>query len=466
MKFPLPVLPHHVAIQCAPSVTRWVSLRRSGPGSYEAAVNEIDTVGKNVLELKSSLPLAPSKVILVIHREEMLTKTLRLPSIHSKELASMVAFMLPQELPYGIAEIAYFFEVLGARPDGYTEVTVFWTPRKNVEEKIKFLRTLGLETDEVIASSQALALYYHKLREKNPALPERAGLMHVENQHAELVIIDKGRALGSRLIKKGLKSLAREREESINEILMNAEALKKETALPFQTLFVTGSPSSSDWMPALAQALQVSVQPLDWLPKVHCEHQDSTAIALLGAVLFERFPSGTLLPSDLKKVRTEEREKKAVRHSLITLTLCVAFSLGMLYLASLQNELHLSRILAEFKALKFKTKGAIQMAHELAWMEKIQREKTVPLELLASLPSLTPPEITLTEIAYDKKEGIRLRGLGETHQIISRYLKALKSFPHIAQAVFDFSQRRIQEGREYFEFQISAKMRGWETNHA
>ena len=96
----------------------------------------------------------------------------------------------------------------------------------------------------------------------------------------------------------------------------------------------------------------------------------------------------------------------------------------------------------------------------------IEKGKTVPLEFLSSLPGLVPPQISLTQIEYDREQGARLRGAGENNQSITELLKALKSIPRVKSADFDYSRRKMQDGKETFEFQISLKLSPPEVRNA
>ncbi len=458
MKNLLPFSPkkNRLIVKIIENKIQWAYFHSNGKVSFGCT----ETDGKNLLELKSSLPAKPSRVVLVIEREQILTKTFKLPSTNSEELERIVAFKLPQELPYSTSEIVYHFEVDRITNDGYAEVGIAWMLKKNVEEKLRLLKNLELEVDEVLSSSQGLLFYYLKSREKDNNLPLKTIFLNLDQTESELLILEGEKILLSRSIKKGVEALSYGNDVYIRELKGEIDSLEKEglfkkplticLAGPSETIESLGEP--------LSRIAGISIKLLPLSSIIPLEERAAASTDVIGANYYESFRSWSFLPEELKRVRDEAHKASVLGQITICFVVIAISSLASLYSNLLNKEIEKNRLDKELHDLHPKIKQVLHIAQEMEVIEKLQEKKTVPLEFLAALGPLMPPQITLTELNYDEKEGFRLRGLGETYQMISEFIKAIKTIPKVSKADFDFSRRKIQEGKEYFDFQISAKI--------
>lgn len=457
MKFPLK-RQDLLAVEIDPKAIRWAYFT-SRKGALEVDFRENHTEGRNVLEFKSQLPPSPSRTLLIVKRDEMLTKMLRIPSVHPQELARIVAFTLPQELPYDISEIIYRFDVLNTSREGFSNVRVAWMLKKNVEEKLLSLKKLGLEADEIIASDQALLFYYLKSREAAPALQAKETVLSLESDEAEIMAVDGPRILFSYRLKNGFQTLSVNPQEFVQTLKENLEDYKKQTHEAVSSLALT---AVSEITPAvrenLSKWLDVPVRILPTMESLDPRKARAVPAVFLGACFYEAFQPASLLPEELRKLRRAVKSKETRRRIALYLGAFMAFFLAGLYCRLLGQSLTRDKLLQEYSRINQNTKRILRVAEEMEFLGKIENEKSVPLDFLGALPGLVPPQISLTQIEYDREQGFRLRGIGESNQSITDLMKALKGLPRVKAAEFDFSRRKIQDGKEYFEFQISSKI--------
>ncbi|MBI4550315.1 MAG: PilN domain-containing protein [Candidatus Omnitrophica bacterium] len=449
--------PNILALELTDGHLRWACLKGL-PGQTRLTAGQVDTPGKNALEIKAALPAGAARVILIVDRSEILTKNLRLPSTRPEELDRILAFTLPQEIPYEVSEIVYQFSSMPHKIEGFSEVQVSWMLKKNVEEKLRFLNNLGISADEVLTSSESLLNYYLKLRAVQPSLPGHAVLLSLEESQFEIAAIDGAKTFFSKSVKRGLTCLRSEPDTFRRELEAAVESCRKESGAATGTLYLA-SPwkSRHDAAKAIASLTGLSVLPLPEVPDLCRLDGPSVDAKIAGAF----YPSGTargLMPSEFRNVRTSEKQVRSQKQSLIFLSVFMVFSLGFLTLSLLTQNLRSGRINREFGQMNQKSRSVVKMADELALLAELSAQKAVPLALLSALPGIVPQEITLNQIEYNREEGFKIRGLGKSNQSISTLLKSLKGLPLIRAASFDYSKRRVQEGQEYYEFQISAKI--------
>lgn len=451
MKLPFRRREDCLAVEVNHKKIRWAYASRSAKGKV-VSYGESDLGGMNVMELKSALPAKPSRVVLVIGRDEVIVKTLKLPSSHPKEIENLMAFKLPQEIPYGMAEIVYDFEVIRTRPDGFADTHVIWMLRKNVEEKLKFLENLGFEADDVLPSSYGLLGFYQRQREKSPDLPAQTALLRLAPAEAEFLVTDGEKVLFSHAAKKGTDIPGAGKDAFLRELKGYLDAYEKESQTKVEHLRVTGL---YDVFAAVKESLaMVFACPFFYLG----ETKGSTFSGehLAGTCLTQEVGRVGLMPAELKHRRTEARENESARRSLVWMAACAALTLVALAMNLVSLEAKSKRLAAELGKIHPESKKILEIAREMEFIEQLDMKKTVPLAFLALMSSIVPPEVTLTQLDYDEAEGFRIRGLGETHQVIVDLMKSIKTFPETGKADFDFSRRKVQEGREYFDFQISA----------
>jgi Tfp pilus assembly protein PilN len=446
-----------LAVELTDGRLRWACMK-SLPGKTAFTAGQTDVDGKNILELKAALPAGRARVILVVDRNEILTKNLRLPSTRPEELERILAFTLPQELPYEVSEIVYQFNAMPHKIEGFSEVQVAWMLKKNVEEKLLFLKNLGLSADEVIASTESLLNYYLKLRALQTALPSQAVLLSLEETLFEIVGVDGPKTYFSKSAKRGLAALRSDAENFRRELESALESCRKESGAAVTSLYLA-SPwkSRREAAQAIAALLGIPVKPLPEIPEL-CRSESPSIDSKIAGAFYPSGPTRGLMPPEFRNVRASEKQVHSQREGLVFVAVFMIFSLAFLYLMLLTHNLRVARLNREFGQMNLKTRGVVKMAEELSLLAELSAQKAVPLGLLSALPAIVPPEITLTQVEYRREEGFKIRGLGKTNQSISGLLRSLKSLALIKAASFDYSKRRVQEGQEYYEFQISARL--------
>lgn len=446
-----------LAVEINPKNVRWAYFYRRR-GKMDAYYKESSLQSGDLLELKQRLPSVPAGTVLIIPRDEMLTKMLHLPSANAQELARIVAFTLPQELPYELSEIVYRFDVVSTSPEGFSNIQVLWMLKQSIEEKLNRLREIGLEPNEVISSDQSLLFYYLKLRETNAGLQPKELVLNLEAEETEIVFIDGDRLIFSYRMKTGFRTLTANPSDYARTLEEDLEDFKKIPEKPVSLALTSISLITAPIRDNLSVMLGIPVRILPMSGPLYPDQTKPIPADLLGAYFFESYHPGSLLPETLKKARQAVNAKATQRTALIYSAAFMLFITAGLYCHLLGQTAAKNKLLNEYSKLNLNTKRILRVAEEMDLISAIEKRKTVPLEFLSSLPGLVPPQISLTQIEYDRSEGFRLRGAGESNLAITELLKSLKSIPGVQSADFDYSRRKAQDGKEIFEFQISAKL--------
>ena len=322
--------------------------------------------------MKSGLPAHAARTVLLVARDEILTRTLRLPSTHPKEINNLVAYRLPQELPYAIAEIVYHADTLQVNPDGYAQVGVLWTLRKNMESKLASLKEFGIEIDEAIPSTQGLLFYFLRLRAADPTLPSRVFLAALAAKQSELALVDGEKVLFSRSAKHGIEHVFHEKDAFVQECKNFLQAAEKEGWVKPEALCVLGPAEERE--AAMPVFSGITDLPIHWpqdLAGVELPVQGADFAARVGASSGPWESPASLLPTEIREERDLGKKARLARHGLLLSACFMIFSLGGLALDLTAKERRRDALLSEAGNLSPQTKEVLAIAEAMKLRETL-----------------------------------------------------------------------------------------------
>jgi len=408
---------------------------------------------QKLIEIKKNLPRKPSRITLILPRQEILSRTLKLPAPDPHEISKLIASRLPQEIPYTLNEIVYTISSTRFLEDHNTEIRILWTLKSNVQSKLEILHLLDYDPDQILSSSQVLHCGYLALKEKKEETPDSIFLLHLGEKESELLAIQNKNILSTRSIKKELAQILETPEELQPELHSLLETAEKETLEKPLAIFITGAGAGSSFSEWISKKTGIPIQRLDGpsLPEPLITESVAFLLGDVSSLALTGFSS-----EDLKEQQQGRRKSKLLRQILSLGVTFILVSLAGLWLNVSAKEIYKAKLEKFWQKLSPDAKQVLRIAREIKFFQEFQKEKAIPLEFLSELPVLLPQEISLTQFDYDQETGFQIRGIGNNHEAILILLKGIKKLPYIAKADFDFSTRRKQTGREYFEFQISA----------
>ncbi|HNV85994.1 MAG TPA: PilN domain-containing protein [Candidatus Omnitrophota bacterium] len=407
---------------------------------------------QKLIEIKHDLPKKPSRVTLILPRQEMLSRTLKLPSPDPEEIFKLIELRLPQEIPYTLNEIVYVIASCRPLEDHNTEIRILWALKSNVQSKLEVLHLLDYVPDLILSSSQALCCAYQSFKNRH-STPETALLLQLDERESELLLLHGKNILHTRLIKKDLAGILETPEDLLREFDSLAGLSEKENFEKPLALLIAGADTNDSFPEWISKKTELSVQRLPSPVKPGLHPRKSVETFLTAPIP----PEQTGLSSeDIRKKQQIRRKARLARQILTFGAAFILFSLSSLWLDLSAKEIYKAKLEKFWRELSPDAKKVLRIAHEIKFYQEFQKEKTIPLEFLSSLPGTLPQGISLTQFEYTQETGFQLRGVGDNHESILRFLKEIRKLPYISKADFDFSTRRKQSGREYFEFQISA----------
>lgn len=415
----------------------------------------LDLKRDDAQSIRKSLPEHASQILLILPRQEVLTKSLKIPSESPYGIQDILESKLSEDLPYGMNEIVYATASLRSLEPGSFEVRILWALKKGLEEKLEMLRRYGLEPDKIICVPQALLAHYAELKRRDPLLPENVLLLHSKQTGAELALIEDVNLVITRTLKNETPGRLPQTDEWKAEWQSLSETLSKEGLAAPQAVVISGAPEQSPFTEALGQISKIPVIWLDSREKELLKTPGHPDAYLAGLALADPAGLPDLSPADHRNARLKKKNHRLLNQIFLIAVVFIGLGLSALGLRVAAQSVEKGKLLRFTEELSPEAKRIVQIARRLKVSVEFQRKKQVPLDFLGALPSLLPPEITLTQMEYDEGSGFQIRGTGTRLEEISNLLKAIKKLPYITKAEFDHSSRKKQGSNEYIEFQIS-----------
>ena len=143
----------------------------------------------------------PTSVAVVMPRDQLLTRLIRLPTGDLQEAAQMLALAGHTQLPYPPDKTVMDGWWLGSQADS-TTVQLVAARRETVERQLALLRQAGFAPDVLTTSAWGLASWVGHVG-RSVELPDPAFLVHVDVEQTDLVFISRGQPFFSRVLSAG-----------------------------------------------------------------------------------------------------------------------------------------------------------------------------------------------------------------------------------------------------------------------
>ncbi len=468
MKF---FFPHHetiVSLQVKDGSFRAVLLNRDTGNlsliAYEACSiqNGFDEALEMLRRLLKKAGPGLKAVLLIVDREEVLIRSFRITAGGGPEkVAREVQEMISQYIPYDISEIVSDYHLIQPENSGEPAVSVVIGHRRVVDEKLAELKAISLIPDRIGYSSEAIFL---ACRRQNKEWIEAAGalLIDVDTESSELIFASRDKMVSSK--KVDLKSRDYETGDPsvFSRLFREIEILLREdypvaVERRITRIVISGRPSPSGFLKkAIQENLQIE-------PEIFgIQNSEFASFSLTphwGAFEALRPEALNLLPEEVKKDKGQE-EKINRKNQILYSLACFSAALLLLFVSHLgARQFLLLSAEKKIEKLRSRTLGIEETALGLRLRTKHEKNKWIFLEVLAALHKITPPDMVMTEIEYNRENGFILQGTAPTNQQVTEFFNQLRGLPDTHKWTLDYSQKKKIGDEEIFYFQIQLGLR-------
>ena len=403
-----------------------------------------DQVEDPVAALRALLgaqPIGASPVGLLIGRETFTMRTLELPSMDPKEIASMLELQLGKLTPYSRAEIFSAWTAVGSFREGYTSILLAIARKGLIDSVLQFLKTKRLTPQWVGVSTEGLEAWWARVASQHTVAPspQLTALIDVDVASTDCAIFSNGRLLFTHSIAVGSDQLTTSEEAKLRWVgelgrlprILLHEDVKGQLGRGVMTGLTQG-------LPPLAEHLTgqwgVPVEIMDSLapfsPSVAVSQAAAASrvsfTALAGILAAGRSPRLDLIPQEIRVSQALDVRSKHLTRLAVSLALILVFS-AVLYLERILSLTYYQRQLQQRLAgVEQISREVIQRQHVMGEVREWLDPTHGALEIFRSIASASEPDITVTQVAMGQGKPVVIRGKATTMAMAFSFFDRLK----------------------------------------
>lgn len=410
-------------------------------------------------------PLQPSRaeVISVVAREQILTRTLKLPATQHDELDPMINLAAKAQLPYPPEHAAIDWALVDQQ-EGMSLVQLVACQRELIDRHLTLLRESGLEPAMLTPTSWGVAGWYRRFG-KSPGIQEPTMALHVERERTDLVVIRDHRVVFSRSLNQGLEEWRTSLDPLLQELERSLTNVRKELpGMEAVSVVLTGIGALEEWRGMIEQRLGLPVtvrqgyEEKTW-PEPVRRHLSREAphslVIVMGLAFADTTDLVNLLPHDVRETQQHRRRSRelALTGGLFAVVLlCGAGVLvNVVHRQTSQNQ----QTLGVMKQLEAMTQQTDRQLNDLRLIEGVLVSRRTLAAALTSLVSVTPSEVLFENLTFEQsRHELLVRGSAPTTRDVLEYLRVLKQDDRWQRVELRYSARRGSGADSRTDFEI------------
>ena len=411
--------------------------------------------------LAQRMDAQPASVAVVMPRDQLLTRLIRLPTGDLQEAAQMLALVGHTQLPYPPDKTVVDGWWLGSQADT-TTVQLVAARRETVERQLALLRQAGLAPDVLTTSAWGLASWVGHVG-RSVELPEAVFLVHVDVEQTDLVFISRGQPFFSRVLSAGASDWQQTFEaltRLLQEIQRSFANIRQEWPdLPVRTVILTGCGPLQQWRSIFEEHLGTSVLVQDaWqIPEGVSEKGVSASPAVAWGVAMATDTSMVnLLPRDVQRARSHQRQQRTLLQTGWLWVIAGWLGVGLLAAQAHQRARDVARLGGALRELVVFAEPVARQERNVRLVEQLLASRRETAVMLADLLKTVPADVHLAQLTLDRaRGGVVLRGTAPTMQQVLRFLGQLQASPVWSRVELRSSSRRRAQATSQTEFEFA-----------
>lgn len=464
-------------ITCLSITDKVIKLAQSSSGHFTfeiSAARSIPLIGKSEEELSKAINTLLSAVkqkdlgrfILMIPRQMAALHYASLPSTHPEELSQMARLQAPKQIPYDPKEIIFGYQVIKAKPDGYSDLILIILHQDIIRKYLRVLEKNKIEPDEVIIDSQGICRWLQLQQE----FKSDAGVMVIDLdlEYARLDITVSGifiysRAFPVSLASSGFKARL---SEEINRSLFAYENVTSGVK-PENAVF-TGSSECLDHIDEdFFAAFPFKSIKCPQNKTIQLKHSSGIKLedfrkvsfaSLMGAVCSQKKPLFNLLPEDVLAGRGRAAYKREIRKTAVfliliisTVTYAMCVNIQMRKKTVLQLNKELGRVSEDVGRIE-------KMAKKITYVRSQAQRSHSCLDVLSEVFRVAQEEVNLVSFSYTLNKSLLLKGRAKSLSGVFNFVSALEKSPIFREVQLRHSFERKVQGEPLADFDIACQL--------
>ena len=391
--------------------------------------------------LLDAQPVGARQVGLLFGREAFSLRTLELPSVDPKEIASMLDLQLGKLTPYPRAEILSGWSLVGSFREGYTRVLLAVARKTLIEGVLQLLKAKGLTPQWVGVSTEGIESWWSVVAPQGAAAPsgELTTLIDVDFASTDCTVLSNGRLLFSHSIAIGHDQLAASEPARLRWVgelvrlprILLHEEIKGRIGRGVLTGVTEGLETlveqlTSQW--GVAVEIKDSLAPFAPPPAVKQSAQVTRAsYTALAGVLASGAPRRIdLIPKEARVTQALQARSKHLARLAVSLGVLLVLA-GVLYLERILILRHyLTQLEQRLAQVEQVSRQVVQRQEAMYSIRSWLAPSYSALEVFRAVAMSADPEITVTQISFKNNEPVTIRGTARTYPAAFAFLDRLK----------------------------------------
>lgn len=415
-------------------------------------------ISERIIRLFTRMGYNACPVILSLPRSQATVRYLKVPALTPGEIEDMARLQAPRYLPYPASELITGFQIISSDKEGYSRINLIVVQKETISRYLEIFKELRCPKISIILSSFGLHSFYTYKRTESggPVM-----LIDTDRQQSEIAIISSGKMLFSRSFKLG-----RDLKESVSEeVGKTQDAYSKEASgeLPRKIILVGAGKAIEEFRSALTAEANLPIEVLSYgqlsLPANlfnAISSSDYSFASLIGLGLQEQDAYLNLLPVDLKlELKKGAKQKYFLRIALSILAIVVILALGITCDLSNKRK-YIGRLKEELGKLSYEAKPLENIEKRFELLGSHVLNKPTAVEILYELHRIIPASVFLTNLNYEEKKQVFLRGQTQDLDSIFIFVQELEKsavFKGFQVKVRYATKKKTQAG-EIIDFEV------------
>ncbi len=436
-----------------------------------AGLSEEDLVSK-ITEVRRKLKIDSDNLLLSTPHTMVITKNLNLPSVSPAEIEDMVDLQIGKQTPYSGDEIVKDHYLLGSHMEGYSKVLLVIAHRDLVQRYLRITEAAGLDLKKIGFSTEGFLEWGRFVCGEAISLDKAGILVEIDYNTVDFEVIAEGNLIFSRNFSLGSFKASASGEDwqnkFIEEITRSVYAYQNEvTDKELGKIVISATRFAKKRLNQdfLEEKIGLPVEIIDQLGQMDKSSQALAAYGefseknlsfanLVGSALSFDRQLIDLVPREVKLERgLRERGKDVYRIGIILIFILLLLS-GLFLTKVYDKENYLNQIEARLFEVEGEARKLEAMARKIELAKDRANLRDLSLNLIYHAHKAVPPEIHLSAMIFDGKEGLVLRGDAEHTSEVHRLVDELEKSDYFENVQIERTSEQLEEGREFISFEV------------
>lgn len=432
-----------------------------------------DEIVRVLGEIVRGKNIQPDDIVVIIPRRFAIIKQMRLPSHNEAEIKKMIGLHLVNQIPYGLEDVIYDYDMLDKEPGGYSKVLVTIIHKDISRRYVGWFNRIGLPVSRLtISSFGILGWYSYQERFKKLESNQTSCIINIDQMNTEIVFCHAQRMYFSRQINYGAKDLTSDNMIGlISQTELSLNSYQKESMGPeVKKIIILSTMAEANIIrERMEQQFKVPAEIMTSLENVLCQRrinlsgiksQPGLSLAVgLGLLLAPSKRLINLTPQEVHIHKQSKLRKKELVIAVLLLMITAASIAGVMALYLYQKIQMVNNLKDQLAATKPKVSELRRKEEFVGVFRKRLEERILIPELMATLASMTPAEISYRSLELNDRGVLSIQGYAQTGTSVNNFQSTLVRSPVFSEVNLEFATKRKIFNMEVTDFKITSKLK-------